>query len=234
MKARIDIDEFLKNIESYAEDTDYDYTYYLISNELKRMQISEIIGWLKPEHLNPILLFLRDWMPSGWVMWSEKGERRWQMGPRLCRVLNELSKDFTLLHEITLLHFESNTHGSAGKRIFKQISNLELAATKETIATVTSKIIHLLNPELFVMCDTKIIRSYGFQPVADGYLEFLASMNDLAKQLQPHLDRINEKAEELRKKSCEVYGEQICSKKTLAKLIDENNWIKTRKYRHRY
>jgi len=234
MKVRIDVEGFLKNIESYAEDTDYDYTYYLILNELKRMQISKMIGRLEPEHLNPILLFLRDWMPSGWVMWSEKEERRWQMGLKLCEALNELHTDFSLLNKIDLLHFNHDIHGNAVKRIFEQISDLELAASREAIATVTSKVMHLLNSELFVMCDTRIIASYGFQPNPDGYLEFLVRMKGLAKQLQPYLGRITEKAEKLKKRSSEIYGEQICPVKSLAKLIDESNWIETRKRRVRH
>ena len=234
MKVRINIQEFLENIGSYAEDTEYDYTYYLISYELKRMQITKMIGELKPEHMSPILLFLRDWMPSGWVIWSEKTRKRWQMGSKLCETLNELSSNFSLLCKIDLVHFDRNLHGSVIMRIFERISDLRLAASKEAIATVTSKIMHLLSPKLFVMWDTRIISSHGFQPNANGYLEFLVEMKELARQLQPYLSRINEKAEEIRKRSCEIYGEQICSEKSLAKLIDENNWIKARKYRSNY
>ena len=234
MKVRIDAQEFLRNIESYAEDTEYDYTYYLISHELRRMQISKMIGKLSLEHMNPILLFLRDWMPSGWVTWSEKGGKRWEMGSKLCTALNKLSSDFNFLRKLDLMNFVPELHGNTIIKIFEQISGLELAVSEEAIATVTSKIIHLLDPKLFVMWDTKIIGYYSLQPNANGYLEFLVEMKKFAKQLQSRLNEINKKAEEFRKKSCELYGEQICSEKSLAKLIDESNWIEVRKRRDSY
>jgi len=41
MEVGIDIEKFLNNIESYAEDTGYDYTYYLVKRELERIQITD-------------------------------------------------------------------------------------------------------------------------------------------------------------------------------------------------
>lgn len=230
MKVGIDAKRFLSNVESYAENTKYDYTYYLVAHELERMQITERIGELRPEHMNPILLLLRDWMPAGWISWSERTGKRWQMDSELCEALNELKDEFVRLSELGLEHLEPITHGNAVKRIFKRICDLKLAVSEKAIATVASKVMHLLNPKLFVMWDTRIIDFYKSQPDADGYLEFLVSMKELARQLQPNLSRINEKAEKLRKRAGEVYGMEICSEKSLAKLIDENNWTETRKY----
>jgi len=234
MKIEIDIEKFLENIETYAMDEEYDYTYYLISYKLQRMQITKMIGKLKPEHMSPILLLLRDWMPGGWVHWSEKTEKRWQMGFELCKALNNLNREFNLLDNVDLMQFDVDLHGLTVMRIFETINNLEFASSIEAIATVTSKIIHLLNPNLFVMWDTRIIKFYSFQPNGEGYLEFLTKMKKVATQLKFHQSRIVDKTEELRKRAAEVYGEQICSKKSLAKLIDENNWIKTRRPRSKY
>jgi len=231
MRAGINVRNFLNNMESYAEDTSYDYTYYLIVYELERMQISERIGQLRPEHMNPILLFLRDWMPAGWVGWSEKKGRRWQMDSELCEALNSLKDEFIALRAADLEYFEPNQQGDTVKTIFERICDLKLAASEKAVATVTSKIMHLLNPKLFVMWDTRIIDFYNFQPNADGYVKFLVRMKELTQQLQPYADRIKEKAEELRREACEVYGTEICSEKSLVKLIDENNWMETRRKR---
>jgi len=225
MKVEINVERFLNNIKN----TKYDYTYYLITHELERLKITERIGELRPEHMNPILLFLRDWMPSGWVSWSEKKGRWWQMGSELCKVLNGLRNEFLKLRDLDLEHFEPDRHGNAVKRIFECIYELKPAVSEEAIATVASKVMHLLKPKLFVMWDTKIIGFYKCPPNAEGYLEFLVEMKKLAGQLQSHLNRIKEKAEELRKVAGEAYGMELCSEKSLAKLIDEYNWYQSRR-----
>ena len=220
-----DINQFVNNIERYSEETKYDYTYYLITHELQRMKIADKVGKLEPKHMSPILLFLRDWMPSGWTRWSERTGKRWRMDSRLCEALNGLEEELTKLRDLDIEHFKPNKHGNAVRRIYKRIYELRLGVSEEAIATVTSKIMHLLNSKLFVMWDTRIINSRGLRPNADGYLEFLTMMNDTVKQLKPHLGKIEKKAEELRKRASEVYGIEICSEKSLAKLVDENNWI---------
>lgn len=234
MKIKVDIEGFLENIETYAVDEEYDYTYYLVSYELQRMQIPKMIGGLKPEHMVPILLFLREWMPGGWINWCEKTGKWWHMNSKLCHALNDLHRDFNRLNDVNLMQFNPDLHGNYVVRIFGMINDLEFASSEKAIATVTSKIIHLFSPELLVMWDSNVIRDSGFQPNADGYLHFLSKMKELAEQLQPYLDRINSKAQELKRRATEIYGEQICSEKSLAKFIDENNWIKSRKHRRSY
>jgi len=232
MKASLHIGEFLSDLESYAKDTKFDYTYYLVVYELRRMQIAKRIGGLKPEHMSPILLLLRDWMPAGWVGWSERTKRRWKMDSELCDTLNKLRNEFTTLHALDLEHFEPDRDGSKVKGIFEKIYALKLGVSEKAIATVTSKIMHLVAPKLFVMWDTGIIDFYRCKPNAEGYLTFLVEMTNVAKQLQRNIGRIRQKAEELRKRAGEVYGIEICSEKSLAKLIDESNWMKTRRTRY--
>jgi len=227
-----DVGKFLGSLESYARDAKFDYAYYLVTHELRRMGLHEKIGKLQPEHMNPILLFLRDWMPAGWVGWSEKGSRRWKMDSELCRVLNELKDEFISLSSLNLQQFTFEQNGNAIKKIFDRISKLRFGVSEEAISTVTSKIMHLLNPRLFVMWDTRIINFYDREPNADGYVEFMEKMKERAARLQPYLGRIMEKTEELRVEAGAVYGMEICVGKTLAKLIDENNWIESRKRKY--
>jgi hypothetical protein len=227
MGAAIGIDKFLDNIEKYARDTRYDYSYYLTTYELERMHVAENIGELRPGHMAPIMLFLRDWMLAGWIRWTEKN---WtQMDSELSGALSELRKEFGTLHDTDLVHLQPE-HIDAVKTIFGRTCELSLASGEKAIATVASKILHLLNSQVFVMWDTAIIDFYGGKPDGEGYIEFLAQMKDFAEQLQPHLDKINKKADELRTKAKAIYGKEICSSKTLAKLIDECNWIETRSH----
>lgn len=229
MEIEVNIEEFLRNIESYAKKAQYDYSYYSTLDELRKMRISTMIGKLQPEHMNPILSFLREWMPLGWRIWFANQADQRQIGVELCQNTNRLEHDFAELHKTALLNLKPEMHSDAAKRIFQRISDLKLAVSQEAIATVTSKIIHLFNQEVFVMCDTNIIHFYDFKPDADGYDGFLMHMSGRAKRLQPYMSRIDECAEKIRRKSCKIYGEQICCKKTLAKLIDEDNWVKTRR-----
>jgi len=229
MDVEINVREFLRNIESYARDSKYDYTYYLLLQEMKRMRIFENIGNLKPEHMSPIFLFLRDWMLGGWVIWFEKRNRYRRMYSELCKSLNYLKNEFISLHYVDLENFEPDNHGDVIKTIYNRIYDLKLAASKEAMGTVTSKILHLLKQNLFVMWDTGIINYYKLKSDAEDYIRFLVKMKELAQKLNPHSKKIKEKSSELRSQSCEIYGTKICSEKSLAKLIDEYNWIKTRR-----
>jgi hypothetical protein len=99
-------------------------------------------------------------------------------------------------------------------------------------ATATSKILHLLNPEVYVMWDERIRRKYGVRGDAQGYIDFL-------KQMKREVEEALE--ERAREKGCSIkeVAEEICrelpskklgkeySKKTLARIIDEYNWWST-------
>lgn len=221
----VSLDRFLGDLTDYAKQTQFDYSYYLISSELKRMRIMEKLGDLVPSHMNPILLFLRDWMPSGWVMWSEKKGKRWELDQKLCQVLNKLRVQFASLAGTDITHFQADQHSIAVERIFKDVHAIDLGSSQISGSTVTSKIMHLLNPELFVMWDTDIIGAYGLEASEKGYREFLTTMKEFAISLQPHLDRIKQTQEDLRLESAELYGAEFYFRKSFAKLLDEYNWI---------
>jgi len=104
----------------------------------------------------------------------------------------------------------------------------EAARIKYIGPTAISKILHLFNPEIFVMWDKNIREKYGAKEEAKGYLDFLKSMQAEVKKV------LEEKAKE---KECNIKEviEEICRelpskklgqkyRKTLAKLIDEYNW----------
>ena len=90
-------------------------------------------------------------------------------------------------------------------------------------ATGISKILHLLNPELFVMWDERIRKQIRkdkvFRGSAEGYLEFL-------KWMQKELDGAT-KGHSIDEIWREIDGEYI-DRKTLPKLADEYCWWKVR------
>ncbi|WP_460024566.1 hypothetical protein [Infirmifilum sp. SLHALR2] len=89
-----------------------------------------------------------------------------------------------------------------------------------------SKVAHLLCPDLFVMWDYKIAKSYGFNPDRDGYfefLEFLRKMQGLARGVVEQKARVlGCSVSEATRRLSEEHGGR-----TLAKLVDEYNWWKT-------
>ena len=87
--------------------------------------------------------------------------------------------------------------------------------------TAASKIIHFLNPDLFVMWDGPIqshYQAYG----ADGYIEFLRKMQDQARTLAL------EYSDWSQADSLDVFlSKQIGyrTRRTLAKFLDDYNWV---------
>lgn len=94
-------------------------------------------------------------------------------------------------------------------KIIKEVYE-ELSSIKHVGATAVSKILHLMNPEIFVMWDEKICDMYNVEASASGYLEFLSKNQRLLKDIFS-----GRECSELRSRY---------QNKTLAKLIDEFNW----------
>ena len=92
--------------------------------------------------------------------------------------------------------------------------------------TCTPKILHLLNPEIFVMWDEEIRKKYHnkngrIRDSPEGYLEFL-------KEAQKELKEALEDRQRNTGKGLDDVEEEIRHKyknKTLARIIDEYNWI---------
>lgn len=82
-----------------------------------------------------------------------------------------------------------------------------------------SKILHIINPDLFVMWDTAIIEKYGCGEFI-LYMDFLRKMQGLAKQAVAEvIDNENDH-------SCETAIASLAGcKHTLAKALDEYNYV---------
>lgn len=74
--------------------------------------------------------------------------------------------------------------------------------------TAASKIMHILNQDLFVMWDNNIRLAYEIGESSDDYLTFLDRMADIAREVKPYYRELNE-----------IYYHK--KSKSLPKLLDE-------------
>lgn len=86
-----------------------------------------------------------------------------------------------------------------------------------------SKVLHMINPHLFVMWDTNICKAYGVKKSPSGYVfEFIPLMKKKANEA---VDSYMEDKKCGREKAVKALNE-FRPLKTLAKLLDEHNYIK--------
>lgn len=93
--------------------------------------------------------------------------------------------------------------------------------------TATSKLMHILNPHLFVMWDGEILKHYGRENLqidgtGNGYVAFLSMMSQMGLDITADFQKYHPEDKP------EIF---LCEKleyrlqKSLAKFIDEYNWI---------
>ena len=91
---------------------------------------------------------------------------------------------------------------------------------KHNEATGASKILHIINPDLFVMWDRRIVKHYGCGEWIP-YTNYLNKMQQLAKQA------VAEVMDNEKDHSCETAIASLTGgKRTLAKALDEYNFMK--------
>jgi hypothetical protein len=96
----------------------------------------------------------------------------------------------------------------------------DLKEIKYIKATAVSKILHILNPELFVMWDKKIMEKNGYGDGCKCYLAFLQEMGCIGVSLL-------EKSPDVVKYLNENYKDKHCGQNfTLSKFLDEYNFMK--------
>ena len=133
--------------------------------------------------------------------------------------LNELRRK-TILNVNFDKRIGNETVGCLIRRCFDKLARCNPPKNNE--ATGTSKILHIINPELFVMWDGAIRGGYGFGGKYEGeqYVDFLRRMQMLANyaisQIENECGVSREDAIELLK----------CNGHTLAKTLDEYNYVK--------
>jgi predicted metal-dependent hydrolase len=215
-------EEFWKAIELYGELTKYDYDYYLIMHELDKMQVREYLrnGRLDCKHVLPIRSFL--------TLWGGRGRPRWNDLKDRATRLNKAFEGLEELWRSSILSLNLDKLEVKIEQAFKKVN---------AGPVFTSKVLHLLLPEVFVMWDGDIIECKRdlrqffpsvFVKSPSGYIKFLLEMKDFAYYLVEEIgsEEIEKKTKEIQEKANKSYPHLKPRAKTLAKLIDEFNWTK--------
>jgi len=103
----------------------------------------------------------------------------------------------------------------------------QLMKVKHLGPTGVSKVLHLLNPKFFIMWDREIARAYGVNPNPEGYLEFTLMMRELGRKV------LSMCSERYGWRNPEAELARKYRGKPLTKLLDEYNWLKTRRWINR-
>lgn len=123
---------------------------------------------------------------------------------KIKEIILSLKSEFDSLKDFNLETFEFNMENiRIVKKIFNTLSKTILKHTG------TTKLMHGMNPNLFVMWDKGICITYGVYPNSEGYIIFLKLMQEKI------LGILKEKRKEYLIKK---------TGKSLPKLLDEYNW----------
>ncbi len=164
--------------------------------------------------------FLVQWGMIGRVI-GRKG-LEWE---KLGRMLRGLEKEFKQLRgkKLLTINFDEESISSSIRAIYRELDSIPYIGSP----TAISKILHLLNPEIFVMWDNDIREMYKkknkhIRDTPEGYLEFL-------KETQKELKEAFEERQKQTGKNFNEIEQEIRGRyknKTLARIIDEYNWSK--------
>jgi hypothetical protein len=199
--------ELIKGCKKFKENEPLD-RYYL--QTVDSMVWKNLNGLSINDVESEILYFLNKWKCR--IDKSDKSVRN------IRKSLKETSSLFKLLEDEKLENIEFNkkiknkTVEEIIFKIFETLSSTKVG--RRTLGpTATSKIMHLVNVELFVMYDQKIREHYGCFTNANGYINFIWRMNNIAKKIIEDCDG-NE----------EIWRKIYKKRKSLPKLIDEYNY----------
>lgn len=195
-------------------DRSYFEAYLYLRNYVKHNKIR----YIKDEDIKrSISIFFKSWMKMMRIKWDN---------PRIIYNIKDAIKIFSphlekLKNEkMEELEFGENVRTSI-EEIFNGFKNIEVGR-RRLGAVGASKIMHIILPELFPMWDGQMMYAYGCKNnSAENYIKFMKEMQGKAKELL---------------KSCNKTKEDLCKefefhreRRTLPKLIDEYNFVLTRK-----
>jgi hypothetical protein len=203
----MEFENFIKVVKEFEEEDGFaDILYLEAIRKLQKVRENprELDENIARRIIRP---FLVNWGRMGRNV--ERSDFDWD---RLIKAIKNQRENLDKLKNETILSVSFDKASSVIYEIY------EAPKVKHLGPTGTSKILHLLNPELFVMWDYQIrrkISTTSFSGSAKGYLNFL-------KWIQGEMIEAtrNHTMEEIRDK---IDGEYL-DKKTLAKLADEYCW----------
>lgn len=207
----INDNKILKATELFTRYTGADVIYEECVNCLDEVKDLSKIG---DKEVIKIIDFLVGWKCRGLVGSSSPNiQKMSRQLEDMKKTLRSLNNKFKKLKGYTLkdVPFENEGIEKAILTIYKDIDSIEQIGP-----TATSKIMHIINPRLFIMWD-EAIRSdkwgYGCERgTADQYIEFMKKMQSIAIALKTNWEE----------KEIEI---AIKKRRTLTKLIDEANYM---------
>jgi len=140
--------------------------------------------------------------------------------PYIDALRNEVLWDLDLDEEI-MIYSQKHTLGQTICAVFDAFSNIGYRFSH----VAASKLLHRVNPFIFMMWDNGIISHYGVRKNSEDYVyRFLPLMKDKLNQvIQSYMDDFNmDRAETVK------WLNSYKKHKTLLKLLDEYNWLHTR------
>jgi len=212
--------ELIEGIKNFEDSFWFgEYVYFKALEKLEGARAN--LSTLETEHAKEIIkIFLIRWGRMGRTV--DRKDLDWE---QLSKQLRNSKEHFQKLRGKSLLdiNLEDIEMADAIKEAYSS------AEVKYIGATAISKILHLLNPELFVIWDADIREKYGVAGSATGYLKFLKLVK---REVEEALEKEATKSKCGKKEIVERICVELPSKKlgqeyvrkTLAKLIDEYNW----------
>ncbi|MFB3888314.1 MAG: hypothetical protein ACE14S_02415 [Candidatus Bathyarchaeia archaeon] len=153
-------------------------------------------------------LFLLKWGRMGRVVGTLGCER-------IASKLREMAPRLSEFRHLTIATSDLDRFSRTASDVYEDLLNTEWKSkkgrTKRVGPTATSKVLHIVAPDFFVMWDRSIRRYYGFRDDGREYVRFLTIMKCWLEKLQPVIAELS-----------------ATHQRSPAKLIDEYNWLKCR------
>lgn len=212
--------ELIENVEKLEEKIGSTEPFYFEAMELVEDIRKDLKKLDTNQHLKRIVkdVFLVKWGEIVRVV-NIKG-LDWE---RLGETLRSLEEEFRELRakKFLAIDFDEQAVSNAVRTIYGKLDLIPRLGGPTTI----SKILHLLNPEIFIMWDYAIREGYKkknsrIRDTAEGYLEFLKEMHkEIVEALK---DRQRETGKGLDEIENEVRSKY--KNKTLPRIVDEYNY----------
>lgn len=158
----------------------------------------------------------------------------YEVAEKLTNAINDIIPELERLRDKSLLTIEFDKYERNIKAIYTKIDEV-----KGIGATATSKILHLLNPDLFVMWDQNIRSEWNrcldeknfkefkenigrITETATSYVRFMQLMQKVGNEFLE--EYMKERGIQDRNKAEEMLSKEYCGK-SIVKLLDEYNWL---------
>lgn len=199
-----DAEEFTQFVKQYERKySNLDMIYLRAIQDFRGIKLSELTDFHVESILRPYLL---RWGRMGRVL-GYKGCKR------IAEKLGKITNQFSEFQNLTLTKVDIHKKSDEIEALYNDLLNAKWKSdrgrTKRVGPTATSKVLHLAIPDLFMIWDSKIRKSYGFKYIGTEYVRFLAIMQNWSKKLDAIVGNL-----------------QVQYGKSLTKIIDEYNWQK--------